>query len=484
MMAHPETKQPTWPVKSGGEFAVLATVYITAYLVDLTETWEHPVAAAFFIVAALLAVLPGISGLSFYLFLILAAAYTLWFQVPDVTNHENIYLISNLFLILGLADHLRRSGGLRPFKARVTEQELIGIVKPTLRLALSIVYIFAGFHKLNWDFFHPESGCAMTFFRRVVGKFGIAEVVWPGLVVFSVPVFVLAWELVGGVLLWFRRLQLPVLVVAWFMHALLAQLVFTDFSSLAFALMLGFVPAAQFDLIARAPIRLGRLRLQRATFYLLLNVAVAVAAGIYGSLPGPQSVIHRWQGLGLNIGFLVLIWPILADRFSSRRTEWSGVPVWRPLPWWRLAFVVSLTLFGLNPYLGLRTSGTFSMFSNLRTEGVSSNHLLLADNPLKLWAYQEDVVEIIDIDPRHDAGLRRSLKGYLLPVVEFKKRIYDWRTQGLDEMSAVFKYQDRIYETEDLVRVNPWRVQRRDLEMYHMDFRAIQKGPGPNACRW
>jgi len=484
-MAHLETKERTSPVRPGGEFAVIATVYMTAYLVDLTETWEHPVAGAFFILVALLAVLPGISGWSFYLFLILASAYTLWFHIPDVTNHENIYLICNLFLVVGLADHLWRSRGRRRPLTPLAEQDLIRIVKPTLRVALSIVYIVAGFHKMNWDFFHPESGCAITFFKRVAGKFGLSGVVWPGFVLFSVPVVVLAWELAGGVMLWFRRLQLPVLIVAWFMHALLAQLVYTDFSSLAFALMLGFVPAAQFDLIANAPIRLGRLRLKRATFYLLLNVAVAVVAGIYGSRPGPQSVIHRWQGLGLNIGFLVLIWPILADRFSSQRTEWSGVSVWRPrFPWWRVAFVVVLTLFGLSPYLGLRTSGTFSMFSNLRTEGASSNHLLLADNPLKLWGYQEDVVEIIEIDPRHDAGLRQSLNGYLLPVVEFKKRIYDWRAEGLDDMSAVFKYEDRVYETEDLVRADPWRVGRRDLEMYLMDFRVIQKGPGPNACRW
>jgi hypothetical protein len=63
-------------------------------------------------------------------------------------------------------------------------------------------------------------------------------------------------------------------------------------------------------------------------------------------------------------------------------------------------FPVLLLLHGLTSYLGLRTAGNFSMFSNLRTEGARSNHLLLGGNPLKLWGYQEDVVRFIRIDDR------------------------------------------------------------------------------------
>ncbi|MEL6263995.1 MAG: hypothetical protein AAFR12_23415, partial [Cyanobacteria bacterium J06626_6] len=81
-----------------------------------------------------------------------------------------------------------------------------------------------------------------------------------------------------------------------------------------------------------------------------------------------------------------------------------------------------ILLFGLSPYLGLRTAGTFSMFSNLKTEGEYSNHFLLGQNQLKLWGYQEDVVEVLEID---DETARlghkyRPLKGYKLPVVEFR----------------------------------------------------------------
>lgn len=77
------------------------------------------------------------------------------------------------------------------------------------------------------------------------------------------------------------------------------------------------------------------------------------------------------------------------------------------MPKFMAVFLIGLCCFGLMPYLGLRTAGTFSMFSNLRTEGPRSNHLLLATNPLKRWGYQEDVVwilnlspEVVDMDPK------------------------------------------------------------------------------------
>src|SRR4030095_15122896 len=96
----------------------------------------------------------------------------------------------------------------------------------------------------------------------------------------------------------------------------------------------------------------------------------------------------------------------------------------RRTPRWLLLFPLVLALHGLTSYLGLRTAGNFTMFSNLRTEGTSSNHLLLGSNPIKVWGYQEDVVRFMEI--RH----ARGLEGNSLPVVEFRKRINEWTQAG------------------------------------------------------
>lgn len=52
-----------------------------------------------------------------------------------------------------------------------------------------------------------------------------------------------------------------------------------------------------------------------------------------------------------------------------------------------------LVLNGFSPYLGLKTDNSFSMYSNLRTEGGQSNHFLMG-NLLNLAAYQTDLVRV------------------------------------------------------------------------------------------
>jgi hypothetical protein len=151
-----------------------------------------------------------------------------------------------------------------------------------------------------------------------------------------------------------------------------------------------------------------------------------------------------------------------------------------------LVFLVFLFLFGMTSYLGLRTAGNFSMFSNLRTEGNLSNHLLLGNNPLKVWGYQEDTVRVIKIDNdsgevihHYDERLERRDK---LPVIKFRKWIYEW-TQAGYEVPLKFEYRGKIYSTKDIVKDPVWRTDERTWEMMLMDFRIIQT-KGPNQCRW
>lgn len=145
---------------------------------------------------------------------------------------------------------------------------------------------------------------------------------------------------------------------------------------------------------------------------------------------------------------------------------------------------MALPLRGASVYLGLRTAGNFTMFSNLRTEAAESNQLLLARNPLKLWDYQEDAVRVIRIDDEQAAiGYNyQPLQGNSLPVVEFRKLVYWWARAGRT-VPMTFEYGGVTYTTSDIVREPAWRTTGRDWEMRLMDFRVIQ-GSGPNRCRW
>lgn len=52
---------------------------------------------------------------------------------------------------------------------------------------------------------------------------------------------------------------------------------------------------------------------------------------------------------------------------------------------------------GLSPYLGLRTYPAFAMFSNLRVEGSTPNHLFLGGG-LDLFGFQRDTVRVLDTE--------------------------------------------------------------------------------------
>src|SRR5262249_9373608 len=73
---------------------------------------------------------------------------------------------------------------------------------------------------------------------------------------------------------------------------------------------------------------------------------------------------------------------------------------------------------GISPYLGLKTESSFAMFSNLRTEGGKSNHLLIP-NSWQLFDFQKDLVEI---ESSSDSYLNElASKKLALPYFDFQK---------------------------------------------------------------
>jgi hypothetical protein len=167
------------------------------------------------------------------------------------------------------------------------------------------------------------------------------------------------------------------------------------------------------------------------------------------------------------------------------RPVWPGVSVWsRRTPAWLYAFPVFLLLYGLTSYVGLRTAGNFTMFSNLRTEGARSNHLVLGSNPLKIWGFEEDVIRFVAIDDSLAAFDDKylPLKGNQLPIVEFRKWIFGWTREGR-VVPLTFEYRGQVHSTENITADAEWRTPRRDWPMRLLDFRVVQS-QGANECRW
>ena len=501
-------------------FGVFALMYMTAILLELMERWRHPGPALLTLALVAAIAWSGVTRPRFLLFLGLTTAYLLTL-FPDVANHVNIIVYCNLLLMVGLGWSL-----IRPSP---DDDGGFDLVRPVLQASMILVYSLAGFAKLNRDFLNPSVSCvgdmvgdltslvrsraagvptlllllagalllAGWLLRRrfrpavlaaagaaILAAGAVAIRLLPGLARdFGIPFvlgmagLVILWELVLGPLLARRETQLPVLLFSWSMHATLALIGFVDFGALALTLLLTFVPREWLDLV-RAPtgLRLLGRPLERGQLYFLVCL-VAGAASASG---------HRFPaGVAFNVAALVLLYPMLAAALSARRPAWPGVPIrGASTPAWLYLIPLALDLHGATSYLGLRTAGNFTMFSNLRTEGERSNHLLLGANPFKWWHYQEDVVRVIRLDDRQAMiGYNyQPLEGNTLPVVEFRKLVH-WWTEAGRRVSITFEYGGTTYATDDIAQEAAWRSRGRDWEMRLMDFRIIQ-GAGPNRCRW
>ena len=519
-----------------GPFSVFATLYVIAMMLELGERWHSPWFTGAFVCAAAAAIFTGITRVKFVLLLAAATVYLAFYEFPEVANHANLMLLLNIAMIGMFTVSLVR-------RRRCADDDYAAIA-PMLRISLMLIYALAGFHKLNADYLDVDASCAAGIFTSVIralqtdvlgvpvvipvaivtgglglrlcryGRFGrrddltftaaVTTIALAGLAVVAVvlghahlgpllagigliaAVAVLGWELIGGLLLSVPWLQAGIVAFSLTMHATLALIGFVDFGALAVALLFTFVPSGYRQILIDGTAVLGRRSVARVDVYAGVAIAVALLAGVHAH-------VHRiaeWtllSGLLFDAAVLLLVWPMLVAVFSpADRPVWGGVAVLdRRMPV-SLYLVPALLVFvGLTPYLGLRTAGNFSMFSNLRTEGERSNHLLLGANPLKVWGFQDDVVWIIDIDDRYGDVIHHydgGPRGYALPVVEFRKWIHQWDEAGY-RVPLTYGYNGIRYTTDDIVTDPTWRTEHRSPEMVLLDFRVIQPG-SPNFCRW
>jgi hypothetical protein len=526
-------------------FSIFALLYMTSFLLEMVEKWRYPGFVLLFLGLTTLLIWSGLNRLKFLMFLVLTSAYFVVFRFPDVANHVNLIIYINLVLIVGIIFTWVR----RP--QQTTDEDYYAMMRPILRASLIAVYFFAGFHKFNTDFFNLEVSCSSEMLYRLLDMvqsnlFGVPIILiifvlilsglWgllTGLKIFeSHPllaskkvqyfivgllalsgvigyqmtfarayydlildpvllaniVLVLAWELIASLLLFIPRLQAPILLFSWMMHACMAMIGFVDFSSLASSLLFVFIPDTYLQIWQdRATLPFGKLTLHRAYLYYGLCISTGLFSAIY-FLAGVNLNVIVIAGALFNLASILFLWPMLSLLWRpAHRPAWRGLSVFnRAMPKFMIGFLLLLCCYAMTPYLGLRTTGNFSMFSNLRTEGDRSNHLLLGHNPLKIWNYQEDVVRFLDVsDEAIDINPQDiDLEGNDLPVVEFRKKIYHW-TLGKATVPLTFEYQGTTYRTADIVNEPAWRTERRDWEMLLLDFRVIQpQHAGPNVCRW
>lgn len=301
-------------------FSIFVVVYVTAFLLEMVENWAYPLATAIFLVLSI-PVIARPDRFRFLLFLVASTLYFLAFRFPEVANHVNLIIFTNIALIGGIAYSYARPARVR------TEDVFYDLIKPVLRLMIIVTFLAAGFHKLNYDFISPQVSCIRTFAidigRTLMSDFldlgvptvailglilviaagflwrerkalALPPVDWPAVavpivatlaggevlvllidtssirssteaVIFLIAIAVLCWQVVEGLLLLVPRFQWVGLVFSLAVHVQLAMIQIVDFQAIALALLMTFIPPDVWrSWMRQAHVRIGRVRIHRA----------------------------------------------------------------------------------------------------------------------------------------------------------------------------------------------------------------------------
>ena len=336
---------------------------------------------------------------------------------PFISNH---WLFTGLVNLTLLQAYARLAWAGRTFA--VEPGALYRTFAPIVRLELIILYFFAVFHKLNADFLDPQTSCAVHFYAAQLQSLPFA-------LAGAVPIYLtLAVEAAIPLLLCWGPSRNAGILLGLLFHAAVGFnpiSEFYNFSSMIFALLFLFAPLR---LNASWPIR----RLFKSSRWedmpfsgksLLAVGAVAVGLGLLVALndliAAPAELVLPLWGL-YSVG-LILLFALLPKAPPAR-------PAFSFRPWPVLLVPLLTGLNGCSPYLGLKTETAFAMYSNLRTEGGQSNHLLVPAG-VQLFGFQRDLIEIKDSSSGFLASLAR--RKLMLPFFEVRALLQQHPTTSL-----------------------------------------------------
>ena len=350
---------------------------------------------------------------------------------------------------------------------------------PVVGTMLVLVYYFALLAKLNTDFLISETSCTTILNRDLLNLFPFLPdtdltkvvVIWATLLVeFSIPV-----------LLTFRRTRYAAILLGLGFHFMLGLIGHRTFSALAFALYILYCIGPVTSLLnyvirsvrtKRDPDAVKRyLSVARVVALLIGLLFVVELTGNYPPESGPLSIARvDWAFWLFGSATVALVY------VSAIVLSWLGridLPrlsrVGRPGLLWLMVLLVVLN--GMAQYIGLKTKTSFTMYSNLRTEGEYNNHLFMP--AWRVAGYQDDLVDIVKTDhPRLQVYIDR--KQYIT-YFEFRRLVSTTRnpfhvTYLRGDTSYEFALRDGVSTDAELSQEYPTWLSKL------LYFRPISKG--------
>lgn len=309
-------------------------------------------------------------------------------RMPITDNHLYIMAFVNAgLLVVALPLALRR---------QAWSPATFGVARTYVAVVFLGSYAAAALSKLNPDFLFSEASCALSMLDDAGRAVGLDRTALPASMADAVPLLVAGTELAIPLLLALRRTRAVGIGVTVAFHlaiSLSPTATAIDFTVAIAAVLFLFLPpsdrlGADLEALRRSVERVvGRLDRGAVGAGLLFGVMV-----VYQWRLGTVAGNRGWALLAITAVGLgaALVAAVVRDRGTAERAALSP----RRL---RPAHVALLGLALLNvaaPYLGWKTAGTYTMYSNLDTFEATSNHYLFPR--LNPGTFQDDLVEILD----------------------------------------------------------------------------------------
>ena len=407
--------------KSFYGFAVLmalcSAAHVSVHLPKASLSIDWLLSVAVFVGSMGLIYRPSVRGLLGLAFLQVGHVVV---DAPYNPDHWLLLFFVNL-VTLGAALRLWLRG------QKITPEILMETLLPGARLTFIVCYGFAAFAKYNSDFLFSEGSVARGLLEHQIGALpALSWIVWPP----AAAWVAVACETAVPMLLLFSRTRHIGILVGVVFHAALiispAVKVY-DFTIVVYTMLYLFTPES-FDrnlqnwfagVQKQAPHFTSLLCRFYHVLLVVLPVSLVVTSTQFSLLEvPPQLVWLRWM-VAMSVisclGGLVFI-----GIFSG--ADRNSTIAWLPRGGVAYAIVGLAIINGLCPYLGLKTQGSFTMFSNLRTEAGEWNHLIMPESIRVADCYQDRLVKVV---ASNDSALNKKYvePGLLATEFEIRRRI-------------------------------------------------------------
>lgn len=405
---------------------------------------------------------------------------SIWQKMPDVGAHRLAILLFGSFLIMYFA--------FRWLRFSENRKDWFQEVAPTLAVMVLILYFFTAFFKINSEFLDPNYSCVTSMISKI---FSVWKIQGPDFPDWTLRLSIWSSIIIEFLLIpliYFRRTRPLGLFLGTVFHLILGLAGYFRFSLIINALYLAFIPE---ELVKKT------LASKFVKNILYVTTALIIGIGIFRPVITNHLILDKeiwnWYMFLVYVIVSIPVWKAIW-RYGRQYEGRNETSIRSRLPWAYHFFPFLVVFVGMMPFLGLKTQGGISMFSNLRTEGGASNHLIVPDGAFEFFHFQRDLVdvEIVEFKQKPNIGktTRRlySLPGWVkmrnfkIPLFElqrFRNVIVD---ANLGEFVIKYSYQGQKHSSnfvDDPLLTGSWP---RLLGKFLM-FRPVI-APRQNFCPW